>query len=160
MKSPLLPLLLALVLASSVAACGGSDGASTVGGSETAATETGGLTPAQLENGVGPVTSVELGDIDQALVDQGAEIFGQKCSACHKLDQRYVGPPLGDVLTTRTPAYVMNMMLNPAEMLEKHPEAKEMLAKYMTLMPNQSLTEADARAILEYLRANQQPVTQ
>ncbi|MEX1054621.1 MAG: c-type cytochrome, partial [Rhodothermales bacterium] len=72
--------------------------------------------------------------------------------ACHKMDERYVGPALGDVTERRAPAYIMNMMLNPEEMIQKHPEVKALLAQYLTPMPNQQLTEADARAVLEYLR--------
>ena len=43
----------------------------------------------------------------------------------------------------------MNMILNPTEMLQKHPTAKELLAQYnFTPMADQNLTEAEARAIL------------
>ncbi len=115
-----------------------------------------GLSSTQLENGVGPISTLELTPaIDAALAAQGEEIFTTKCSACHKFDIRYVGPPLGEVLATRSPAFVMNMMLNPAEMLEKHPEVKAMLAQFATPMPNQNLTQDDARAVLEYIRAHQ-----
>ncbi|MEX0599778.1 MAG: cytochrome c [Rhodothermales bacterium] len=134
------------------AACGGN--ADQSGGEATngAATE-GGLTQSQLENGIGPVESVDLGAIDEALAAQGEEIFRTKCSACHKMDERYVGPPMEDIVENRTPAYIMNMMLNPEEMLQKHPEARAMLGEYMTPMPNQQLTEDDARGVLEYLRS-------
>jgi hypothetical protein len=47
----------------------------------------------------------------------------------------------------------MNMILNPAEMVEKHPEARKLLAEFMTPMPDQNLTQDDARAVLEYLRS-------
>ena len=46
----------------------------------------------------------------------------------------------------------MNMMLNPDEMVRKHPEARALLAEFMAPMPNQNVTEADARALVEYLR--------
>jgi cytochrome c2 len=102
--------------------------------------------------GIGPISSVELGEIDPALVSRGEEIFKLKCSACHKLEERYVAPPLGDVLERRTPEFVMNMMLNSMEMTQRHPAVKELLAEYFVPMPNQDLTEADARAVLEYIR--------
>ncbi len=86
------------------------------------------------------------------MAEKGGEIFNTKCAACHKFDQRYVGPPLGDILERRTPAFIMNMMLNPAAMVEKHPEMKKLLAQFMTPMPNQNLSEDDARAVLEYFR--------
>lgn len=141
----------AMLLAAALilAACGGN--AESADGERAAAPE-GGLTQQQLENGIGPIESVSLGAIDAALAENGEEIFRTKCSACHKMQDRYVGPALGDVLERRTPEYVMNMMLNPEEMLQKHPEAKAMLAQFMTPMPNQQLTEEDARAVLEHLR--------
>ena len=46
----------------------------------------------------------------------------------------------------------MNMILNPEEMVQRHPEAKAMLAEYIAPMANQSLTQEEARAILEYIR--------
>lgn len=147
-----LPLLLVAVVG--LAACGGSEPDASSAASSAASSSADGLTEAQLENGIGPVEQVTLSaEIEADLAAQGETIFNMKCSACHKMDQRYVGPPLGDVAQRRTPAFVMNMMLNPEEMLEKHPAAREMLAQYMTPMPNQSLTRDDARAILEFLRA-------
>ena len=118
------------------------------------------LTPEQLRDGIGPVKAVSLPpEIDAALVKDGEEIFTTKCSACHRLDRRYVGPALGQVLQRRTPAYVMNMILNPTEMTQKHPAAHELLATHMTQMPALGLTEAQARSIVEYLRKNAQPET-
>jgi mono/diheme cytochrome c family protein len=111
------------------------------------------LTSEQLEKGLGPIRQVTLGELEEELAERGEAVFSLKCAACHKLDQRYVGPPLGGVLERRKPEFVMNMMLNPAEMVEKHPAVREMLAQFMTPMPNQGLTESEARAVLEYLRS-------
>lgn len=148
--------LLALALVPvSLAACGGG-APRTEGASRPAATASAnpnGLTDFQLQHGIGPITTeVSLGALDQALVKEGHAIFTEKCSACHKPDERYVGPPLGGVTERRSPAYVMNMILNPQQMYEKHPEARKLLAEYMTQMPYQTVTEPQARAILEYLR--------
>ena len=142
--------------------CGGGDGAGG-DGVDTAAAATGAvagagadstpLTQEELERGIGPVREVELGAIDEALAERGEEVFELKCFACHRLEERYVAPQLGNVLERRRPEYVMNMILNPAEMLARHPVAKELLAEYMTMMPDQDITEAEARAILEYIRA-------
>lgn len=139
-----------LVLACSflLIACGGSE----TNSDTTASVREDGLTEAQIKNGIGPITSISLGAIDEALAAEGEASFTTKCSACHKMDTRYVGPPLGDILDNRTPEYIMNMMLNPDEMVKKHPEAKAMLAEYMSIMPNQNLQEPEARAILEYFR--------
>jgi len=138
-----------------LAACGGSDASSGDSASETgggaAASE--GLTAEQLEKGVGPITNVELGDIVPDLVATGLEVFTIKCSACHKMDERYVGPALRDVTERRAPEFVMNMILNPEGMVAEHPEAKAMLAQFAVPMANQNLTEDEARAVLEYLRS-------
>ena len=46
----------------------------------------------------------------------------------------------------------MNMLMNPDGMYAKHPEARKLLAEYMTQMPNLGITQDEARQILEYLR--------
>lgn len=103
---------------------------------------------------VGPIKEVDLtGDIDAALVEKGKTIFEGKCTACHKFDERYVGPALGGITERRSGAWIMNMMMVPEEMTKKDPEAKKLLAEYMTQMVNQNIVEDDARAILEYFRS-------
>lgn len=154
----LVPLSLVLV---ALAACGGerapAGGGATppAGGTPPAAQ----LTPFQQEHGIGPVTEVvTLGAFDHELAEDGKELFATKCSACHKVGERYVGPDLAGVLERRTPTYVLNMILNPQEMYEKHPVAKGLLAEYLSYMPNQQLTQEQARAVVEYLRPEGQKV--
>lgn len=104
------------------------------------------------DKGVGPITSITLGDIDKALVDEGQSIYKAKCSACHKLSKRFVGPGLKGVTQRRSPEWIMNMILNPEVMVVENVAAKQLLIEYSAPMANQSLTEAEARAILEYFR--------
>lgn len=103
--------------------------------------------------GIGPVKSITLAaEIDEEMAKKGEEIYVQMCSACHKPDKRFIGPaPLG-ILDRRTPEWVMNMILNPQEMVDKDPIAKALLAEYLSPMANQNLTEEQARAVLEYFR--------
>jgi mono/diheme cytochrome c family protein len=101
--------------------------------------------------GVGPIQSVSLGALDAALAAKGEKAFSGTCSACHKLDQRYVGPALAGVTKRRTPEWIMNMIMNPVEMTQKDETAKALLGEYMTQM-SVNATEEDARAILEYFR--------
>ncbi len=118
-----------------------------------ATTDAAGLTDWQIKHGIGPIKEeLKLGPIDKKLAFKGKNIFDSKCAACHKLDERYVGPAQRDLIERRSPEYIMNMILNPAEMLEKNPEAKKMLAEYMTPMTNQNLTIDEARSVLEYFR--------
>lgn len=103
--------------------------------------------------GVGPIQSIEVGALDAALVAKGEKIFSGTCSACHKLDQRYVGPALGGVTKRRSPEWIMNMVLNPAGMTQQDPTAKALLGEYMTQM-SVNATQEDARAVLEFFRKN------
>lgn len=102
--------------------------------------------------GIGPVKSITLGDLDQGMVDKGKIVYKAKCTACHKLSKRFIGPSPKGILERRSPEWVMNMILNPEEMVAKDPIAKALLAEYSAPMANQNLTEAEARSILEYFR--------
>ena len=111
------------------------------------------LTEFEMEHGIGPVTEpVTLGAVDHEMAEAGEELFEQKCSACHKLKEKYVGPALGGVTERRSPAFIMNMILNPQGMVERHPVAKQLLAEHLTFMPNQGLSRDQARQVVEYLR--------
>lgn len=115
-----------------------------------------GLSDFEMKHGIGPVTetiSLET-EIDKELAQKGKELFELKCSACHKVSERYIGPALNDVLDRRSPTYVMNMILNPDGMTKNHPEAKKLLQEYMSPMPNQGLSQEEARAIVEFLASD------
>src|SRR6056297_1451043 len=117
-----------------------------------------GLTDFELEHGIGPVTEVvELGELDPELAAEGKEIFEAKCTACHRPNERYIGPASGEILDRRTPTYIMNMIMNPDEMTKKHPEGKKMMQEYMSPMPYQNVTIDQARAIVEYFRTIEMP---
>lgn len=109
---------------------------------------------ASVNKGVGPITSVTLEAVNADLAGKGKTLFEAKCSACHKVEERYVGPALKGVTTRRSAEWIMNMILNPAEMLEKDATAKELLAEYMTQMTFQNVTQDEARQLLEYFRQN------
>lgn len=90
-----------------------------------------GLTVFEYENGIGPIKEkIELGQIDMIKAKRGEKIFVEKCTQCHKLDERYTGPALRDVTTRRSPEFILNQILNPEEMTKRHPEVKKMLAQY------------------------------
>ncbi len=114
-----------------------------------------GLTVFELENGIGPVKEkINLSaQIDEIKAKSGAEVFEIKCTQCHKIDERYTGPALREVSVTRSPEYILNMIMNPEEMTKRHPEAKKMLGMYANQMTYQNVTMEDAKNILEYLRS-------
>jgi mono/diheme cytochrome c family protein len=115
---------------------------------ESAGSETGGNDGL----GVGPVKSVTLGDLDAAMAKEGEDIFTKNCAACHKMDSRFVGPALAGVTERRKPEWIMNMIMNPEQMVKEDPVAKELLAEYLAPMANQNITEDQARKIVEYFR--------
>jgi len=104
--------------------------------------------------GIGPVKSIDLEDeIDHTMAERGAEVYKKMCMACHRPDKKFIGPPGKGVLKRRTPEWVMNMLLNPDEMLKKDPIAKALLIEfYNAPMVDQNLTHDEARAVLEYYR--------
>jgi mono/diheme cytochrome c family protein len=147
--------LVVATLLLALAACGGKGDAPAPAGAGQAGGGTPGsdLTPFQLEHGIGPVTApVEVGPIDEKMAEQGEQLFEAKCALCHKMEERYVGPALGTVTQQRSPAFIMNMILNPEAMYTRHPVVRQLLADHMTQMPSLGLTQEQARQIVEYLR--------
>lgn len=109
--------------------------------------------PAGPDKGVGPIKSVTLGKtVDEALAATGKATFEAKCTACHKMGKRFVGPDLVGVVDRREPEWIMNMILDPELMVKENEAARQLLMEYSAPMANQSLTEEEARGILEYFR--------
>lgn len=104
--------------------------------------------------GVGPVKDIQLADvIDEEMVQRGMEIFKTNCSACHKVDKRFIGPSPQGIMKRRSPEWIMNMILDPKLMTEEDRCAKDLLIEFNgAAMANQNLTEEQAREILEYFR--------
>lgn len=105
-------------------------------------------------HGIGPITEeMDLPDeLDMNKVEQGEQIFRSRCSSCHRMEGRHVGPPLGAAADTRSPEWIMNFTLNPRENIQRHPRGEALLREYLTEMPQQNVDEDQTRAILEYLR--------
>lgn len=95
------------------------------------------------------------GTLDKAMADQGEKISEMKCQSCHKLsDEMLVGPGWKGVTERHSPEWIMNFMTNTDAMLDKDPKAQAMLEICMVRMPNQNLSDQDARDILEFMREN------
>lgn len=106
--------------------------------------------------GIGPHQNVQLTNpLDQGMIATGKSVYEVKCASCHKLtDEKLVGPGWKDVTKRRTPEWIMNFVTNVDEMIEKDPAAQKMLEECLVRMPNQNLSEADARGTLEFMRQN------
>ena len=112
-------------------------------------------TPIDIDNkGIGPIKKVGFETtINNDLAEKGKATFNQKCTACHMANRKLIGPAMKGIYERRSPEWVMNMLLNPAEMLKKDPVAIALLKEYNNIMMlNQNLTNEEARSISEYLR--------
>jgi cytochrome c2 len=151
MKRLIVPLGLFLLLA----ACGGGEQKKTDTSAATT-TETPTASSDSDEKGIGPIKDVKLTNpLDQAMITAGKGVYDLKCSSCHRLTaERLVGPGWLDVTKRRKPEWIMNFSTNVDEMLNKDPKAQAMLEECLVRMPNQNLSEQDARNVLEFMRKN------
>jgi len=105
------------------------------------------------DKGVGMIKEVKLGEIDKNMVVEGQALYQQKCSTCHRMDEKLIGSPLRGITRRRTPEWIMNMILNPDGMIKENKEARELFEKLKVRMAPQNMNEDEARKILEYLRS-------
>lgn len=153
-----------LTIASALYACGGSQTPSSNSSTEAhppaeAAAESG--NPSYDPNrGEGKFTAdnVKIGEtVDATMAESGHKIQGVKCSSCHKLtDEKLVGPGWKGVTQRRKPEWIMNFITNPDPMIDKDPEVQAQLEICLVRMPNQGLSDDDARHVLEFMRENDQ----
>ena len=111
--------------------------------------------PVDMNNkGIGPISSYTFSsEINTDMAEAGKSIYNSKCTACHMAEMRMIGPALKGIYERRSSEWVLNLLLNPMEMLKEDPIAKALLKEYNNMiMTNQNLSEEDARALLEYLR--------
>lgn len=108
------------------------------------------------KRGEGKFTKVDVGTtLDAAMAANGEKVFGVKCSSCHKLtEEKLVGPGWKGVTSRHSPEWIMNFTTNTDAMLNKDPKAQAQLEICLVRMPNQNLTDEDARALFEFMRKN------
>ncbi|PCH73021.1 MAG: cytochrome C [Flavobacteriaceae bacterium] len=104
------------------------------------------------DKGLGPIKELVLSDINLDMAKEGKIIFTAKCRACHRVGKRFIGPDIVGLLDRRSPEWIMNMILNPEQMIQENEQARKLLLEYSTPMSNQSITENQARKMLEYFR--------
>ncbi|MEO8116930.1 MAG: c-type cytochrome [Bacteroidota bacterium] len=108
------------------------------------------------KRGEGKFHDIQLpATLDAAMADKGQKIVELKCESCHKMtDEKLVGPGWHGVTSRHQPAWIMNFITNTDAMIDKDPKAQAMLEICMVRMPNQNLSDDDARAVLEFMRKN------
>lgn len=93
--------------------------------------------------------------LDENMITKAEAIYNAKCFACHKLTtEKLVGPGWKGVTDRRTPEWIMNFITNTQVMLDKDLEAQSELVTCVVRMPNQDLTDEQARDMLEFMRKN------
>jgi len=106
--------------------------------------------------GEGKFTHVDVSpNLDKEKAEAGEKIYEVKCSACHKLtDEKLVGPGWKGVTQRHSPEWIMNFVTNTDDMINKDPKAQAMLEICLVRMPNQNLSDEDARNVYEFMRKN------
>ena len=141
-----------------VYACGNQSSSDKATNSEstTQTTTDNGNPPYDPERGAGKFTNVEVKpELDKAMAEAGLKVYDVKCGSCHKLtDEKLVGPGWKGVTTRYKPEWIMNFVTNVDEMLDKDPKAMAQLELCLVRMPNQNLTDDDARHVYEFMRKN------
>ncbi|HET9825124.1 MAG TPA: cytochrome c [Chitinophagaceae bacterium] len=106
--------------------------------------------------GIGRFKEVSLTHpLDQDMIAKAQVIYNAKCFACHKLTtEKLVGPGWKGVTDRRAPEWILNFVTNTQVMLDKDLVAQSELVTCVVRMPNQGLTDEQARQMLEFMRNN------
>jgi cytochrome c2 len=93
--------------------------------------------------------------LDKTMATAGQKVFDVKCASCHKLtDEKLVGPGWKGVTGRHKPEWILNFVTNTDEMLQKDAKAQALLELCLVRMPNQNLSDEEARSVYEFMRKN------
>jgi len=93
-------------------------------------------------------------------MNEGEYSFRNHCAACHTIGGGDgIGPDLKGVTARRDRRWLTRFIVTPEQMLaENDPIATALLAQYKQVrMPNLSLSDSDAGALIDYLKAHEGP---
>ena len=147
----------AVALALFIYACSGGSANKEEKESAASGTEASGGAPSyDTARGAGKFTNVDVSPtLEVAKADAGLKVYELKCQSCHKLtDEKLVGPGWKGTTVRHRPEWIMNFVTNPDEMLQKDPKAQAMLEICLVRMPNQNLSDDEARNVFEFMRKN------
>jgi cytochrome c551/c552 len=152
-------LLLAATLSIGIYSCGGDNKTTEQTDAEKKASVEANKMPDAPANdpnrGIGKFTHVDVGPLDASMAGKGKGVYEVKFASCHKTtDEKLVGPGWKGVTERYAPEWIMNFMTNTDEMLNKDPKAQAQLEICLVRMPNQNLSDDDARSLLEFMRQN------
>src|ERR1019366_3707970 len=125
---------------------------------QTVVTKTDTVTVSQGINskGIGRFKDVPLTHpLDATMAEKGKALYDAKCAACHKVTpEKLVGPGWKGVTDRRTPEWIMNFITNTNVMLDSDLVAQQLMVVCVARMPNQNVTDNEARNMLEFIRKN------
>lgn len=140
-----------LVLALALGGCGKSGAPK--GSTTSAAGATSAASPAATASALDQGPRAADAEVAGDLAEQGEHLFKDKgCSACHTFGKRATGPDLAGVSRRRTAKWIENQILHPDKMVKEDPISRQLFAQFALQMPNQGLTEAQARAVVEFFK--------
>jgi len=155
MKKIIVSLFIALTVILYACSGGGNNNATSNADSSSVASDKG--NPSYDPNrGEGKFTKVDISpSLNVAKAEAGSKIYNVKCGACHKLtDEKLVGPGWKGVTNRHAAEWIMNFVTNTDEMITKDPKAQAMLEICLVRMPNQNISDDDARNVYEFMRKN------
>lgn len=98
-------------------------------------------------------SNVDVSTFNASMAASGKAIAEVKCVSCHKTtEEKLVGPGWKGVTKRQSPQWIMNFISNPDPMIDVDPELQKQLELCLVRMPNQGLSDTEARDILEYMR--------
>ncbi len=103
---------------------------------------------------LGPVAAQD------ASVEKGKTLFQQRCAACHKLEQKLIGPPLARVSERRSEEWFLRFVANSQAVIQSgDAQAVAVYKEYnqQIMPPFPDLSEADIQAIWAYVNAVEAP---
>jgi mono/diheme cytochrome c family protein len=146
--------LIGLVLLVTLYACGSQENKQTEAKSDDASKATESIATYDPNRGEGKFKDVVVDPkLNAALAETGKKVYDVKCSSCHKTtDEKLVGPGWKGVTARNSAAWILNFITNTDEMITKDPKAQAQLEICLVRMPNQNLSDEDAKSLYEFMR--------
>ncbi|MEN3040476.1 MAG: cytochrome c [Bacteroidia bacterium] len=94
--------------------------------------------------------------------EKGKTLFNQRCAACHKLEQKLIGPPLARIKERRSEEWFVKFVSNSQALIQAgEPQAVAIFKEYnqQIMPPFSDLSEADIKAIWAYLNTITAPAS-
>lgn len=89
--------------------------------------------------------------------EKGKTLFQQRCAACHKLEQKLIGPALANIGQRREKEWFARFVANSQALIQSGDKAAvEVYEAYnkQVMPPNPDLSKEDIEALWEYLNAS------